>query len=89
MHARTRCAVALIGVALAVGACGGGKGNPDGGTGGSSIGGNVGSGGATGGGGGGGGSIGSGSACLDQPGALPRPPSGRLPCDLIPPGLRL
>jgi hypothetical protein len=87
MHARTRCAVALLGVALAVGACGGGgKGNPDGGTGGSSIGGNVGSGGAT---GGGGGSLGSGTACLDQPGALARPPSGRLPCDLIPPGLHL
>jgi hypothetical protein len=27
--------------------------------------------------------------CLDRPGALPRPPSGRLPCELIPPGLSL
>ena len=27
--------------------------------------------------------------CLDQPGALDRPPSGRLPCELVPPGLRL
>ena len=30
-----------------------------------------------------------GSACVDQPGELPRPPSGRLPCELIPPGLAL
>jgi hypothetical protein len=29
------------------------------------------------------------AACLDRPGALERPPTGRLPCDLIPPGLRL
>jgi hypothetical protein len=28
------------------------------------------------------------SPCLEQPTALPRPPAGRLPCDLIPPGLR-
>jgi hypothetical protein len=27
--------------------------------------------------------------CLDSPTDLPRPPSGRLPCELIPPGLRL
>jgi hypothetical protein len=27
--------------------------------------------------------------CLDQPGALDRPPNGQLPCDLIPPGLKL
>jgi hypothetical protein len=27
--------------------------------------------------------------CLDSPTDLPRPPAGRLPCDLIPPGLRL
>ena len=25
-------------------------------------------------------------ACLDQPTALPRPPSGQLPCELLPPG---
>jgi hypothetical protein len=25
--------------------------------------------------------------CLDQPSDLPRPPTGNLPCDLIPPGL--
>lgn len=24
--------------------------------------------------------------CLDRPGSLERPPSGRLPCDLLPPG---
>jgi hypothetical protein len=24
--------------------------------------------------------------CLDQPADLPRPPSGRLPCELLPPG---
>lgn len=24
--------------------------------------------------------------CLDQPTDLPRPPSGSLPCDLLPPG---
>jgi hypothetical protein len=29
------------------------------------------------------------TACLDRPGALERPPNGRLPCELIPPGLRL
>jgi len=27
--------------------------------------------------------------CLETPTELPRPPTGRLPCDLIPPGLRL
>jgi len=27
--------------------------------------------------------------CLDQPGAVDRPPNGRLPCELIPPGLKL
>jgi hypothetical protein len=27
--------------------------------------------------------------CLSRPGDLPRPPEGRLPCDLIPPGLSL
>jgi hypothetical protein len=26
------------------------------------------------------------ASCLDQPSDLPRPPSGRLPCELIPPG---
>ncbi len=26
---------------------------------------------------------------LDRPGELPRPPQGRLPCELIPPGLEL
>lgn len=29
------------------------------------------------------------TACLDRPENLDRPPSGRLPCELIPPGLRL
>ena len=29
------------------------------------------------------------AACLDQPGALDRPPNGQLPCELIPPGLKL
>jgi hypothetical protein len=29
------------------------------------------------------------AACLEGPGALDRPPNGRLPCELIPPGLRL
>lgn len=28
-------------------------------------------------------------ACLDRPSELPRPPVGRLPCELIPPGLSL
>jgi len=41
--------------------------------------------GGTGGTGGGGGLVG----CLETPGALERPPNGRLPCELIPPGLRL
>jgi hypothetical protein len=27
--------------------------------------------------------------CLDRPDQLPRPPVGRLPCELIPPGLVL
>jgi len=26
------------------------------------------------------------SACLTQPGELQRPPSGQLPCELLPPG---
>ncbi len=29
------------------------------------------------------------SACLERPGQLPRPPAGKLPCELIPPGLSL
>ena len=29
------------------------------------------------------------AACLDAPDALPRPPSGALPCEYIPPGLVL
>ena len=29
------------------------------------------------------------SACLERPGELQRPPTGKLPCDLIPPGLSL
>jgi hypothetical protein len=28
-------------------------------------------------------------ACLDRPTDLPRPPTGQLPCELIPPGLVL
>lgn len=31
--------------------------------------------------------MGGAAACLDTPGDLARPPSGSLPCDLIPPGL--
>ena len=31
----------------------------------------------------------SGAACLDSPSDLPRPPGAALPCELIPPGLRL
>lgn len=30
-----------------------------------------------------------GSACLGRPETLPRPPAGKLPCELIPPGLSL
>ena len=29
------------------------------------------------------------TACLEQPGELPRPPTGKLPCELVPPGLSL
>lgn len=29
------------------------------------------------------------SGCIERPDALPRPPSGALPCDLIPPDLSL
>jgi hypothetical protein len=83
MRARQPWAAALLAALLVVGACGGGvNGRPDGGpggNGGSAIGGNVGHGGSTGG-------VG---ACLDRPGELARPPTGQLPCDLIPPGLRL
>ena len=28
-------------------------------------------------------------ACLDRPDVLPRPPTGALPCELLPPGLVL
>ena len=41
------------------------------------------------GGSGGGGAGGGLAACLDQPGALDRPPNGQLPCELLPPGLKL
>jgi|tagenome__1003787_1003787.scaffolds.fasta_scaffold20934164_2 hypothetical protein len=47
---------------------------------------------AAGGGGGGDvsdGSIGAGGACVERPNDLLRPPSGRLPCELIPPGVQL
>ena len=45
----------------------------------------------TGGSGGGSGAGGSGPlrSCLDRPDELPRPPTGQLPCELIPPGLTL
>jgi hypothetical protein len=39
--------------------------------------------------GGGAGSASASAPCLDQPADLPHPPDGRLPCELIPPGLRL
>jgi hypothetical protein len=29
------------------------------------------------------------TSCLDRPTELSRPPTGRLPCELIPPGLKL
>jgi hypothetical protein len=29
------------------------------------------------------------SSCVERPNAIPRPPTGRLPCELIPPGLTL
>lgn len=29
------------------------------------------------------------TACVERPTDLPRPPTGRLPCELIPPGLTL
>jgi hypothetical protein len=89
-----RFAALLIAAFLCVaGACGGGKGKADGGAGG--LGGGAGPAG-NGGSGGSGGSSGSGGStdgglvgCIDQPGALDRPPNGRLPCELIPPGVRL
>jgi hypothetical protein len=86
MRVRVRLATALLGGVLVAGACGG-KGNnvpTDGGPGGNA--GSLGAGGSIGGGGGAAGGL---AACLDRPGELARPPSGRLPCDLIPPGLRL
>jgi len=33
-----------------------------------------------------GGTAGTMTACLDRPTELPRPPSGTLPCELLPPG---
>ena len=88
MRVRVWLAAALLGGVVVGGACGGKANNvsTDGGPGGN--GGNVGSAGA-GGSTGGGGATGGLAACLDRPGELARPPSGRLPCDLIPPGLRL
>jgi hypothetical protein len=89
-------AAALLAV-LGAGACGGNGGkNGTAGTGGSlgtaGAGGGTGTGGI-GGGGGGTGTVGTGGGgvvgCLDVPGALDRPPNGTLPCELIPPGLRL
>jgi hypothetical protein len=47
------------------------------------------SGGGGAGGSGGGGAGGGLAGCLDAPGALDRPPNGQLPCELLPPGLRL
>lgn len=75
MRAACRLFVAALVLALgAGGACSSDSGKlANGGTGG------------TGGSGGGGGLVG----CLDTPGTLDRPPNGRLPCELIPPGLRL
>lgn len=29
------------------------------------------------------------TSCVDRPTDLPRPPTGRLPCELVPPGLTL
>jgi len=88
MRSGRRLGLAALLVAISIGgACGGGKAAPrDGaaGTGGSGIGG---IGGSVGGAGGAadGGLVG----CLERPGTLDRPPNGQLPCELIPPGLRL
>jgi hypothetical protein len=72
---------------VAVGACGGGKAAPkDGGAG---IGGGIGGSGVGGSAGGAGGTDGGLVGCLETPGALDRPPAGRLPCELVPPGVRL
>jgi len=66
-----------------VGACGGGKAaSQDGGAG-------IGGGGMGGGAGGAGATDGGLVGCLETPGALDRPPAGRLPCEFVPPGLRL
>jgi hypothetical protein len=63
----------------------GGAGAGMGGGGMAGLAGMVGAGGAA----GSGGSASASAPCLDQPTDLPRPPEGRLPCELIPPGLRL
>jgi hypothetical protein len=77
---------ALLAAISIGGACGGGKAaSKDGAAG---IGGGAGGiGGSVGGAAGGadGGLVG----CLETPGTVDRPASGRLPCELIPPGLRL
>jgi len=44
---------------------------------------------SSGGGGAGGGQSAALAPCLDAPDMLPRPPSGKLPCEYIPPGLSL
>jgi len=87
--------IALGALLVGAAACGGGKASrPDGGGGTGGVTGLAGIGGAAGGSGGAsGGAGGTGgattAACVDRPGTLDRPPAGRLPCELIPPGLSL
>ena len=68
-----------LAAALAAWSCGGSNGRVPMGTGGT--------GGAAG--AGGGGNVSGGAACVDRPDDLMRPPSGGLPCELIPPGVQL
>ena len=80
----------LLGLLYVGPACGGGANSKPDGSGVAGLGGRGGSGAVAGGSGGSaGGADGGLAGCLDQPGALDRPPNGRLPCELIPPGLRL
>jgi len=78
-HARTAGAGWMAALAAgALWACGGSGARPPSGAGGIGVGGQGGS-----------ISVMGTTACLDRPDELPRTPTAELPCELIPPGLRL
>lgn len=90
-HRPVVLSMVLLGAAAAFAACAGGEidvAPARGGQGGGAVTGGAGGTNAIGGSGGSGGKSGAGAltACLDRPGELDRPPTGKLPCDLLPPG---